>query len=237
MKMSEQLLMMKTFILEHPTLVTWSGVALLILLSIFLQREKIKEAISEWNLQRLLKNIGKESMHDIVIPDDIDGDIFVEHLILLPHEIFILGVKNYRGLIFAAEKIDLWTQVIGNKSYKFENPLHQLEANVIALNSKIEKSKIGKKVLFINASEFPKGKPENIVSVEDIKQWDRKHIIEYVPVALQKDWATLSALALNNELGKEQDVLLDGESNLGARMFSLFSLIVVISLWLFLRLM
>jgi len=235
--MMEKLLIVNRYIVEYPNVVTWGGVALLILLVLFLWRVKIKEAVNEYKLKQLLKNIGVDARHDIVIPDGIDGSVFIEHLVLMPNEIFILGVKRFQGVIFAAEKIELWTQVIGNKSYKFENPLLQLESKVISLNSKIEEPKIGKKVLFINGSTFPKGKPDNIVSIEKVKAWRRNLIEKSVPATLQKDWDTLLALEIKDDFSAEPR-LLNGESGWIVRnIFPLFSLFLLIGLWLFWRLM
>lgn len=235
--MLEMLVIVNHYIAEYPNVVTWGGVALIGFLVLFLWREKIKEAISEYKLKQLLKNIGVDARHNIIIPCGINESIFIDHLILMPNEIFVLGVKKFQGLIFAAEKIDLWTQVIGNKSYKFENPLLQLESNVVSLNSKIEESKIGKKVLFINGSEFPKGKPDNIVSVEEVKTWRRNLIDESVPATLQKDWDTLLALEINDDFVTKSRLLSSESSGLGRNIFSLFSLALLIGIWLFWRLM
>lgn len=231
--MSEFYLASKTFIEDSPGLITWGGVVILVLLALFLHREELKEAFAEWKLKKLLKNSGKESMHNIVIPDGIDGNIFIENLILMPTEIIVLGVKKYRGLIFAADNIDTWTQVIGNKSYKFENPLHHIEANVVALKHIIENPEIGKKVLFIQGSDFPKGKPDYIVSIDDVKKWNRKELKENVPAALQLDWVSLVALSVEDDISKEKSIM----KSVRRHLFSFIGLFLVILLWLFLRTM
>ena len=222
---------------NYPEIVTWGGTAILLLLGIALQATSIKESITEWKLNHLLKTVGKESLHHVTIPDGMDGNIFIEHLILTPKEIVLLGVKKYRGLIFAAEKIDLWTQVIGNKSYKFKNPLHQLEADVLTLNSQVENSKIVAKVLFINGSQFPKGKPDNIVFIKDVKQWRRNYRVDEIPDALRTDWKRLSELASYDELSNAKGVLLDEENTSGLNMYALISMLSLISFWLVWRLM
>ena len=125
--MSELFLIIKNITLDNPTLVTWLITVFIFIIGLFLQISWIKEYIREWKLNRLLKNIGTKSLHNVSILDGMDGKIFIEHLILTSNFILLLGVKRFRGLIFAADKINLWTQVVGNKSYKFENPLHQIE--------------------------------------------------------------------------------------------------------------
>lgn len=235
--MLEPFIFVNNYIIGYPHVITWGGVILLVFLGIFLQRVKIKEAIAEYKLKLLLRKTGVDSRHNIVIPGGIDGSIFIENLILMPNEIFLLGVKKFQGLIFAGEKIDLWTQVIGNKSYKFQNPLHLLESNVVSLNSMIKASTVGKKVLFINGSEFPKGKPENIVSLEKLKAWGRDKVEKNVPATLKKDWDTLTALEMKADLAKDTGLLIDNKVSFVGSLFSQSGLILVIGFWLFWRLM
>lgn len=235
--MSELLITIKDFNLHNPGLVTWIVAGLIILLALALQKVWLKEFISEWKLNRLLKNIGLNSLHNVTVPDDIDGKVFIENLILTPNKIILLGVKKYRGLIFAADTIDLWTQVIDNKSYKFDNPLRQLERDAAVLNSKIESSKIEEKVLFIKGSEFPKGKPENIVEIAEIKQWKDSYKDSELSDALRADWKKLSELADNDEFAKNKGILIDEENTSGLNVFSLVTFMTVLSFWLYWRLM
>ena len=232
--MSELFLIIKDFILGNPTLVTWLVAGLILVLGLFLQIVWIKEYIREWKLNNLLKNVGAKSLHNVSITDGMDGKIFIEHLILTPDNILLLAVKKFRGLIFAAEKIDLWTQVVGNKSYKFENPLHQLENDVSVLNAKIKNTKIVEKVLFINGSEFPKGKPEDVISISDIKGWAEEYANSEIPEALFADWNQLTALAVSNNLDK--GILIDDDKSSGLNLFSLVMIIIFVSLWLVWRL-
>lgn len=220
--------------LHNPTLVTWLVAGLILVLGLFLQIIWIKEYIGEWKLNNLLNNIGAESLHNVSISDGMDGKIFIEYLILTPNNILLLGVKKFRGLIFAADKIELWTQVIGKKSYKFENPLHQLENDALALNAKIENTKIVGKVLFINGSEFPKGKPEDVITISDIKDWTKEYADSKIPEALLTDWNQLTTVAVRNDLDK--GILIGDDKSSGLNIFSLVMIIVFVSLWLVWRL-
>ena len=232
--MPELLTIINTFSTNNPVFITWVVTTLIIILGILLQKKWLKEVASEWKLNHLLKNISRKSLHNVIVSDGMDEKIFIEHLILTPKNILLFGVKKFKGLIFAADKIDLWTQVVGNKSYKFDNPLHQLERDALALNSKLENTKIIEKVLFINGSEFPKGKPDNIVSISDLRQWKQEYYNLAFSEEMLADWEVLSELAINNTLEKE--VLIHEENASGFSVASLMMMIVFITLWLSLRL-
>lgn len=235
--MSELFLLINDFTIKNPNLMTWSGAALIVLLGLMLQKSCIKEYISEWKLNHLLKNIGVESLHNINISDGMDGNIFIENLILTKNNILLLGVKKFRGVIFAADNIDLWTQVVGNKSYKFDNPLRQLESDALVLNSKLENSKIIEKVLFIKGSEFPKGKPDNIIEIEDLKEGHKDYTAADISDALRADWELLLELSASNDMGKDKGIFLDKDSTSSLNVFSLVSFLFVLSLWLVWRLL
>lgn len=229
--MPELSLIIKNFTTNNPEQVTWIVVALLLILGLLLQRTWIKEYARERKLNRLLKNIGQESLHNVTISDGLDGSIFIENLILTPNKILLLGMKKYRGIIFAAEKIDLWTQMIGNKSYKFENPLHQLENDALSLNSMVKNSTIQPMVLFLNGSEFPKGKPENVVSIADIKALGKNYVATDISEALRIDWEQLSELAVKNDSIKSKTVLVDEESTSSFNLLSMMSVLTALLLW------
>ena len=231
--MSEPFLIIRVFSENNPNLVTWGIAGIIILIGFLIQITEIKEYIAEWKLSHLLKNSGSDVLHNVTIPDGMDDNIFIEYLILTPTRILLLGVKKYRGLIFAAEKIDLWTQVIENKSYKFNNPLLQLENDALALNSKIENVIIEENVLFIKGSEFPKGKPDNVISIDDINKWKREGKGD-VPKILTTAWNELSSLAVSNDHSK--GVSIDDEHLSSINIFSLVVFIVVLLLWLTWRL-
>ena len=233
--MSEHLLTLKDFTINNPNLVTWTITGLLVVIGLVLQKAWIKEYISEWKLKRLLRRIGVDSLHNVTIQDEMDGKIFIENLILMPDKILILGVKKYKGLIFAADNIDLWTQVIGNKSYKFENPLRQLESDVLTLNSMIENSKIEEKVLFIHGAQFPKGKPDNVVELANVNVWRDASRQAEISESLQADWKKLSELVLKDDHDKE--MFMGDDNTVGLNYFSLLSFVMLTTLWLVWRLM
>lgn len=219
---------------QSPVLVTWFITGLIFSLGLLLQITWIKEYIEEWKLNSLLKSAGIKSLHSISITDDMDEKIFIEHLILTANGILLLGVKRFRGLIFAAEKIDLWTQVVGKKSYKFENPLHQLEGDAIVLNSMVENTKITGKVLFISGSEFPKGKPKDVITLSDIKDLSQESANSEVSDGLLADWNQLTASAVSSKL--EKNTLIDSNKLSGINIYSLSTTLLLVTLWLLWRL-
>ncbi len=233
--MTELLAKLENFISQNPDIVTWSVAGCIILFTLLMHRKWFKDVRAERKLNNSLKKAGIESLHNVSIPDGMEGNIFIEHLILTAQGIYLVVVKRFRGVIFAAEKIDLWTQVVGNKSYKFENPLHQLEEDIPLLNALCKYSKVEPRVLFIPGSEFPKGKPEHIISVDELKRWRSEKSTEPA-TSLLEDWNRLKSLAQKSELIDDTGMMLD-EDKSSAHVFSLLLMGILLASWLGWRLL
>ena len=150
-------------------IITWLAPLALLLLALLVAMPDIKRLLLEWQLKRCIRRLGYDSLHHVVIPDGVDGVVYLEHLVLGKQTIYVLPIQRYRGVVFAADNIDTWTQVNGNRSYKFTNPLHQLEADILAVKSNLPKAAIDGRVLVTRGAEFPKGKPDKVVSMSEIE--------------------------------------------------------------------
>lgn len=148
--------------------------------------------------ERLQKNIcglGKEFLRDVYVPGGIDGRIYLEYLLLTPAGLLLFHVKPYYGNIFAGEQIEFWTQVIGHHSFKFANPLHQLQTTLGELHAEFPKASLEGRVLFTAGSRFPKGKPPQVYQVEDIRSLQQRDS-QPIPEQLQAAWQKLRESAV-----------------------------------------
>ncbi len=228
--MTELLAKLENFISQNPDIVTWSVAGFIILLALLMNRKWFKDVRAERKLNNALKKAGIESLHNVSIPDGMEGSIFIDNLILTPQGIYLVVVKRFRGVIFAAEKIDLWTQVVGNKSYKFDNPLRQLEEDIPLINALCKYSKVEPRVLFIPGSEFPKGKPDHIISIDELKKWREEKTTE-AATSLLEDWKRLKSLAQKSEVLEDTGMVLD-EDKSSTRVFSLLMMGILLASWL-----
>jgi len=73
-------------------------------------------------------------------------------------------------MIFGSENISHWTQVVERRSYSFDNPLRQLEVDLVTIKSLIPGVPVKGYVVFDRDSFFPKGKPKIVLTLNEIKQ-------------------------------------------------------------------
>ena len=176
----------------YPDLIiVWGTPFLLLLIAVVLQWPVIKHKLTEYRLIRTIKKFGKETMHDVMLPDSLGGSTYIDYLALTANAIVILYLKRYRGVIFAGEKIEQWTQVINNHSYRFPNPLQKLEVDIMAINNLVQDVNVEGRVIFTRDSEFPKGKPDSVVLISEMEKSLRNYTAEDIPPLLQTAWKRL----------------------------------------------
>lgn len=123
--------------------------------------------------RKIRKIIGKYSEvfeRDVILSDGMDGYLFIDYLIPVSGEIIAMNIHEAEGYVFGGDKIDLWTQVVGNKSTKFNNPLENVNLFVQQASNLLKFDGMTACVMFGSKSEFPKGKPEGALSLASFEE-------------------------------------------------------------------
>ncbi len=131
---------------------------------------KIKRSYADWRLSQTVRKLGHDVMQNIILSDGMDGTVYIDNLVLMPDGIMVVSVGRYQGAVFASENIDIWTQVVGQRSYKFSNPLLKLEQDIAAVRAHVPKINTTGILVFSTDVDFPKGKPDNVISVDEVKE-------------------------------------------------------------------
>jgi len=153
---------------EHTTAIVVAAVAVILLLVVVVLSTRIRNFFDQLRLNRAIKRLGTDSMSNVVISDGMDGHVFIEHLVLTPTHVLVVTVRRYSGAIFAAENMDMWAQVTDGGSYKFPNPIHEIETATAAVKSHLRDAAVNGIILFGRDSSFPKGKPAGVMHISEI---------------------------------------------------------------------
>ena len=166
-------------------------VALALLLVLFLNRKRILVGLREWRIQRCLGRIGSEQIRGLICDDGLDGYYKIDRLALTPTSILLINYRPYVGNIYCAESISEWTQVIGQKSFKFENPLFEIENQLTSLRLLIGDIPIRGYLFFNHSAEFPKGHPDSVLTPGNIPDEILSTSGEDVPAEIRAAWDLL----------------------------------------------
>ncbi|MDH5354078.1 MAG: NERD domain-containing protein [Gammaproteobacteria bacterium] len=175
------------------------SVLFFVVLLMLLNWKKLHRAWREWGTYRCLNRIGIKQRRNVICPDGLDGEFILDRLVMLPNALLLINFKRYSGNIYCAERISEWTQVVEQKSYKFENPLFDLNHQLTTLRQIVPESKIDGYLFFDHSAQFPKGHPDSILHPHNIpKEFLRENCAEPEPAVL-KSWELLSELPVSNQ--------------------------------------
>ena len=151
-------------------LMIWGPVVVLLTLALMLSYATLRLWIKEQQINRGVKRFGVAVIRNIALPDGMDGRVLIENIVLTAEGIYILPIKRYCGIIFAADSIESWTQVVGKRSYKFPNPFAELETYVMAVRNILPNVKVEGRILVTSDATFPKGKPDRVIPINKMTE-------------------------------------------------------------------
>ncbi|MDZ7804105.1 nuclease-related domain-containing protein [Thiohalophilus sp.] len=207
-------------------LITWGIALLLLLAAMVLAWPRLYSGYLDRQLHKKIQAVAAEALHQVVIPDGMDGAVYLENLLLTPDGLLVLPVHRYKGVVFAADGIDNWTQVLGKRTYKFGNPLPQLESEVLAVKDYAAGIPVKGRVVFTKGVEFPKGRPEKLISVAELEKLGEDNRQREVPAAYWQAWGALKQRVQTPEVSKlrqlyavEKETAFNGRSVMAGVMF------------------
>lgn len=137
-----------------------------------------------WRLRRLaerrtilaaLRDASYEVMHDVLIPDGMDGRLHLDFLLLTQRGILVLDLREVPGMIFGGDQMNDWAVMTRRRRYSFANPQGPLLDRVAAVRQYAGDTPVEGRVLFTARARFPKGRPKSVLMLDSLK-------LEYAPV-------------------------------------------------------
>ncbi|MBL1431911.1 MAG: hypothetical protein COC09_04315 [Gammaproteobacteria bacterium] len=173
-------------------------ISTLLLLAMLFLLPSVFDALRVRKRFGVFKRIADDSMHDIFVPDGVGGNVYIAHLLLMPDQIAVFNEKPFAGKIFGDVNVDQWTQSIRQRSFRFANPLVELQSQIVAINALVGQRCTTGYLVFSDDSEFPWGKPENVYLRKELVEAfpnDRHQIQDWVKQA----WSRLQQLGVSGK--------------------------------------
>jgi len=152
--------------LKSPFLVTVIVLVVIVSSIVPLFKGRIKgyagEQFVRFWLSLFLSKKKYQIIHNVTIPSrDITTQI--DHLILSEFGVFVIETKNKSGLIYGGEHDKNWTQKIGRRTHKIQNPIHQNYGHIKALSYqlKVAEKNFHSLVVFVGDAKLRKV-PDNV---------------------------------------------------------------------------
>lgn len=136
---------------------------LAILLTRYLRRTQHTRQIN-----KLIRDLSRAELRNVLVPDAVDGEVWIDCLLLTDGGLLVLDIRDYTGNLFGGESINEWTQLIGVKSHKFNNPLLELPARIQAVQTLAGDIPVTGQVVFTHRGHFPKGIPAGVCMLDEV---------------------------------------------------------------------
>jgi len=168
-------------------------VVLMLVALAVINRRQLSSRWMESRAQSALNRIGGAQLHDVIIADGVDGYHHIDRLVMTRDSILVIAYKRYDGLIFCGEQIAEWTQVVGQKSFKFNNPLFELEHQIATLEQLIADVPVVGYLYFNENATFPKGHPETVLRQHHLPDFLLDANLGMAPASVFTAWEKLKS--------------------------------------------
>jgi hypothetical protein len=136
-----------------------------------------KNYLLDLKTRHVLNRLGQVQHRNVRCSDGMDGYYDIERFVLTVSGVKLIQTVRYPGMIFCADDIDEWTQMIDGKSYRFANPLVELSHSINTVRIKMPRVPVDGYLFFDHRATFPRGQPANVIQIDSIPadlQRDRK---------------------------------------------------------------
>ena len=107
-------------------------------------------------------------LKNVLIPNGNGGQIHVHYLLLTQRGLLVADLLDRPGAIFGGDQMLEWTAIGKKRRYTFANPQHALYDRMAAVQLLTGEVPVEGRLLFTLRSEFPKGKPRNVLRIDDL---------------------------------------------------------------------
>ena len=140
----------------------------LLLLAVLVLMRRTRRRRSRGGLDELREAVGVDSISDVLVSDDMGGEIHIEHLLLTARGLVVLDVKTVAGTVFGSDRTDEWTVMTADERIVIRNPRGALHERIAALRLLVRDVPVCGHVLFVNGADFAKGRPSDVILPDEL---------------------------------------------------------------------
>jgi hypothetical protein len=119
-------------------------------------------------IEATIASVAYEMLRNVLIPNGNGGHIHVHYLLLTQRGLLVADLLDLPGAIFGGDQMIEWTVIGKKRRFTFPNPQHTLYDRMAAVRLLTGDVPVEGRVVFTTRSQFPKGKPRNVLRVDDL---------------------------------------------------------------------
>lgn len=122
----------------------------------------------EARFARLIAGRSQAWVRELYIPDGMDGQIHVPHVIRTAAGFVVIDVIRVHGSVFGGDQIDEWAVIVNGHARKFRNPVATNRARVLAVRGLVPGIPVHGRVVLLGEVAFPKGRPDEVLTLDTL---------------------------------------------------------------------
>lgn len=117
-----------------------------------------------------LNAVSVSVLRDVLVPDGMGGQIYVDHLLLTNRGIAVVDVKDFAGTVFASDRMQEWTVIGTGRRFGFPNPQGTLLDRVAAVRQLASNVPVEGHIVFGDSADFSKGRPKYVILAGELEK-------------------------------------------------------------------
>jgi hypothetical protein len=148
-----------------PAAIAAAVIALMVWIYLLIRAYRSRKAIDA-----AIANVAYEMLKNVLIPNGNGGQIHVHYLLLTQRGLLVADLLDRPGAVFGGDQMLEWTAIGKKQRYTFPNPQHALYDRIAAVRLLTGDVPVEGRLLFTLRSDFPKGKPRNVLRIDDLTE-------------------------------------------------------------------
>jgi hypothetical protein len=159
----------------------------LVAAAIYYARDWLLQVRARKAIDNVISSVAYDELRNVLLPTGTGDQIHLHYLLLTQRGLLVIDLFDVQGVVFAGEKMAQWSVFGPKRHFTFTNPLPMLEDRVMAVRHLAGDAPVEGRIVFSMRGEFPKGKPESVIRLDELQ--DTFPVVERSPAGVAAAFA------------------------------------------------
>jgi hypothetical protein len=133
-------------------------------------REQVRLMRARRAIDNVISSVAFDELRNVLLPTGSGDQIHVNYLLLTQRGLLVIDLFDAHGMIFAGEKMAQWSIFGPKRHFMISNPLPMLYDRLAVVRQFAgEDVPVEGRVVFSMRGEFPKGRPESVIRLDELQ--------------------------------------------------------------------
>jgi len=169
---------------------------------IYVIAQQVQRLRARRAIDNVIGSVAFDLLKNVLLPAAPGELIHVNYLLLTQKGLLVVDLFDLPGMIFAGEKMEQWSVFGPKRHFTIPNPLPMLYDRIAAVRAISGDVRVDGRIVFSMRGEFPKGRPELVMRLDDLQ--DIYPVVEKSPggvaAAFAPVWERIKGAAQPNPL-------------------------------------